>query len=133
MTVINFVGYSVKEMIFEQKELLNQNNVEKQSIKQNFHTKTDIRGNKANVQLEYHVAPEAPIKLDVIIVGQFVFNSEEDKTNTGFEKYLKTNAVAILFPYLRQVVTTLTATSNIMQPIILPTVNISQLLYGKNN
>ena len=33
-----------------------------------------------------------------------------------------------MFPYLRQVLTTLTALTNTMTPVILPTINIAELL-----
>lgn len=130
MTVIQFLGYSIKRMNFEQKELMGNSKTRKIKIKQTFHTKSDVQGNKANVSLEYYVDENAPVKLNIEIVGQFMFNPDEDKNHIGFEEYLKTNAVAILFPYLRQTVTALTAMSNTMQPVILPTFNITQLLYG---
>ena len=49
-----------------------------------------------------------------------------DISDPGFENYLFLNAPAILFPYIRAYITSLTALSGI-SPIILPTVNLTGL------
>ena len=51
------------------------------------------------------------------------------ENNTPFEKlppYFFMNSIAIVFPYLRAFVTTLTSVANI-KPLILPTLNLSAL------
>lgn len=62
------------------------------------------------------------LNIDVITIGTFEFDKdlpEEMKAN-----FFKVNAPAILFPYIRAHVTTLTSLSGI-KPIILPTINIA--------
>lgn len=62
------------------------------------------------------------IVADVKITGWFEFDSEiDDKTKFIF---FNSSAPAILFPYLRAYITTLTGLSGI-NPIILPTLNLS--------
>lgn len=134
MTVINFLGYSVDKMVLEQKESVSQKKQQKRiEVKQHFNAKYDVQGNKANVTLSYNVDKNAPFRLEIELIGHFSFNTDEDKSNSGFEYYLQTNAVAIMFPYLRQVLTTLTALTNTLTPVILPTVNIAELLKQSNN
>ena len=128
MTVINFLGYSVNKMLLEQKEPVVQNKQTKIEVKQHFNVRYNVQDNKANVILSYNVDKDAPFKLDVELVGHFSFNVDEDAGKRGFNYYLQTNAVAIMFPYLRQVLTTLTALTNTMTPVILPTINIAELL-----
>ena len=128
MTVMNFLGYSVNKMLLEQKEPVVQNKQTKIEVKQHFNVRYNVQDNKANVILSYNVDKDAPFKLDVELVGHFSFNVDEDAGNRGFNYYLQTNAVAIMFPYLRQVLTTLTALTNTMTPVILPTINIAELL-----
>lgn len=55
-------------------------------------------------------------------IGTFVFEEQRD----DIEDYFYANAIAILFPYLRAFVSTLTLQANI-PPLILPTFNLSLL------
>lgn len=48
------------------------------------------------------------------------------------EIYAEVNAVAILFPYIRALVSNFTANANVA-PLILPTVNVMKMLTDKNN
>lgn len=71
---------------------------------------------------------EYPFKMSIEIEGYFKNNygdSEQD-----IEQYGK-NAVAILFPYVRALVSTFTANANVT-PLILPTVNVNKLLDKRN-
>lgn len=62
-----------------------------------------------------------PFEMSVGVVGYFTISNQED-----IEKY-KTNAVAVLFPYVRSIISTYTAIANV-NPLILPTVNINRML-----
>ena len=69
-----------------------------------------------------------PFKLELELVGVFsVRMGEEDDINS-----YKANALAILFPYARALVSSYTANSNIT-PLILPTININKFLADKEN
>ena len=61
----------------------------------------------------------APYKLSVEIAGKFVCDSE-------WQPHWETNALAILFPYLRNLVSMVTCNSG-REPFILPTVNIASM------
>jgi len=68
------------------------------------------------------------LSINVIIVGLFEFNpSLENK-----ESFFEFNGPAILFPYIRAYISTLTALSGI-PPIILPTLNIASMINKKND
>lgn len=61
----------------------------------------------------------------VSIIGTFEFDSdlvEEAKT-----RFFKINAPAILFPYIRAYISTLTSLSG-MVPVILPTINMAEAM-----
>jgi preprotein translocase subunit SecB len=62
---------------------------------------------------------EAPYFLSVEIAGRF---TSQSSWNPRWER----NALAILFPYLRSIVSTVTSVSG-RSPIVLPTVNIAGL------
>ncbi len=64
---------------------------------------------------------ELPFYINVRIQGFFVLSDEEK----AYE-LMRVNATAIMYPYLRSTVTSLTALANI-NPIILPTINLVQM------
>lgn len=62
--------------------------------------------------------PNSPFRLAVEIAGRY-------ECQDGWQQRWETNALAILFPYLRALVSTVTAQSG-REPLVLPTVNITQ-------
>lgn len=67
----------------------------------------------------------APYKLTVEIAGRFICKE-------GWQPKWETNAIAIIFPYLRSVVSMITCSSG-REPIILPTINVARLFENANN
>jgi len=74
-----------------------------------------------------------PVYVKANIIGLFHIESDE-LSDEQKEVFFKVNGVAILFPYLRGLVSELTSKGS-MNPIILPTMNITVLLaeLDKNN
>ncbi|MGE4321186.1 MAG: protein-export chaperone SecB [Acholeplasmataceae bacterium] len=68
---------------------------------------------------------EIPFYLDVQISGVFEVPDWEDPDTNQF---IITNATNVLYPYLRTIVTTLTANGNV-PPYILPIVNVEALFH----
>lgn len=66
---------------------------------------------------------EYPFRLEVIVVGQFEIDGDVKNNVREFQA----NAVAILFPYVRALVTNCTANANVV-PLILPTINTNNLV-----
>ena len=62
--------------------------------------------------------------VNVRCVAQFSFRDLDDDKNIPV--YFYTNAIAILFPYVRAMVSTLTLQAN-ATPMVLPTLNLSDL------
>lgn len=62
---------------------------------------------------------EAPFRITVEIAGRFRCNNE-------WKPELERNVLAIMFPYLRSIISTITCNSG-REPIILPTINIASL------
>jgi preprotein translocase subunit SecB len=62
------------------------------------------------------------LNIDIIAEGFFDFN--ENLSKEEMDAFFNVNAPAILFPYVRSYISTLTALSGI-NPIILPTINLS--------
>ena len=64
-------------------------------------------------------------KISANMVALFEFDSEISEENKT--SFVNSNAPAILFPYFRAYISTLTSLSG-MQPVILPTINFARML-----
>lgn len=126
-----FKDYIVTETYLKTNLKFKQESMKKVSITQDFSADIayDMNG-VSYVQLNLEIKnekDESPFDLSVSIVGFFELNSE------GYEEQdyinlLKVNAVAILYPYLRSIVTDITSKANAFNPLILPPMNFSSML-----
>lgn len=83
----------------------------------------------AFVTLHLEIFPNAkvnnyPFSFSISATGHFQIDTENPDEVKAF---LNVNAVAILFPYVRALVTTYTANANV-RPLILPPINIVNIL-----
>ncbi len=90
------------------------------------HNETRYNNEKNRMQIRLSVnifkgIVDAPFYMDVTITGDFRLNGEED-----ISKY-EANAIAIMYPYLRAIVSTYTSSANI-NPLILPAINVNAML-----
>lgn len=69
----------------------------------------------------------APFEITAHIVGMFEYD-EKNSNEINFEDYLSENAIAILFPYLRSVISEVSSKSNEFPTLILPIINVVKLL-----
>ena len=83
-----------------------------------------IDESRAVVSIGFQVGgAEVPFVFDLIISGLFELQNWEDEE----KKFLMTeNTCAILFPYLRQAITTITSTANV-PPLVIPVINTFNL------
>lgn len=82
------------------------------------HAATELRMDAVNTEDN-----PFPVDITVSISGVFDISALEEK---DVEFFLKYQAVQILFPYVRNAVSSLTSTA-LMPPIILPVINAQQL------
>ena len=130
-TYLNFYGYEVKKMLFEVHDDIKKG--EEYQISHKIDVGVEHLESKFyNVKIDFNLCPAndeipVPFDLSVTVVGKFELVMDE--TEPGYEKTKETllsqNAPAILFPYLRCVVSNLTLNANI-SPLILPIVNFSE-------
>ncbi|NLR10646.1 MULTISPECIES: protein-export chaperone SecB [unclassified Levilactobacillus] len=131
MTVLKFINYHVQDMSYQRNENYHQTRSE---IKMNpqISRKIDINENRINVTLSIVVGSleneTSPFKTSCAITGIFDYQPEEDDADTGLDQLVRVNAVAILYPYARSIITMLTTASNEYPGYIMPTVNVNRLL-----
>ena len=124
--IISFLGYDVLKIDFKKNE-----NYNGESVELDTDLSVNIRTNKDNSKMAVEMTikifddekMEYPFRLEVIVVGQFESDGDVKKNVREFQA----NAVAILFPYVRALVTNCTANANVV-PLILPTINTNNLV-----
>ena len=123
--VVKYINYSINEHF--QKE---------QNLHLDFDFESDVYisedKNSMTVELKAYIFKKPvdrnyPFEMTVCIKGFFRLEEAEEKVDM-----FKRNATAILFPYLRAIVSTYTANANIL-PVILPPVNINAFFDKKDN
>ncbi len=117
-----FLGYKISKAsidIADEKTISNGLNVQ-------FDQLTAVGdSNKLRHTMSVHISDNNQcLHIDATMYGVFEF--EKELTAEQREVFCKTNAPAILFPYLRSYITSLTALAGI-PPIILPTFNMTTL------
>jgi preprotein translocase subunit SecB len=131
--VISFQNYRIEKIDYR----INENYTSQKDVgfdlDFNINLKISTESHQAAVVLEIIINKDfaknnQPIFLNVVIIGFYSYDSSlsDEKLND----ILKTNAVAILFPYLRGFISNITVNSG-MPPVILPTLNIIEFLKEK--
>lgn len=131
MSVLKFLGYKVMQMKYERNPVFE--SVKKPiSLEPKMTSKTNIEDNNINITLSVIVGSledqTIPFQVSCSIIGTFVYEPDEDATNVGLDALVRNNAVAILYPYVRAIIATLTTTSNEFPGYNMPTINVSKLL-----
>lgn len=129
-SVLRFDKYIVKTINFEiNEEFLSQNkNV---NLDFDIDAKSLSEGNSLIVEVRAQIFKDAvkrgyPFEMNVVLKGYFSMVSEGKIDISIFE----TNAIAILFPYLRALVSSYTANANVT-PVLLPAMNINEYIRRK--
>jgi protein-export chaperone SecB len=131
-SILRFSNYVVNEIHFVRNEEYKKTD----SIPIEFDIEKDIKifndTNSANVTLDVKVFDQAneknyPFYFRVKMTGFFqVENVETEEEKTLVE----TNAIAILFPYIRALISSFTANANV-SPLILPPINVVRYLQNE--
>lgn len=127
---IDFKTYIIDEIKFNLKSI----DKKQSDIDIHFNGNTEIIRDKntAIISLKCVMGEKSdnsPFFLSINMKGFFEYQSNLEDTH--LEKIISTNGTAILFPYLRSIITTITGNIGI-SPIILPTLNINKLLDNDN-
>ncbi|MCT3191568.1 preprotein translocase subunit SecB [Lacticaseibacillus rhamnosus] len=143
MAVLTFKTYHVDEMRY--RKLKDPKKNRKFSIRPEVHIsqriledadETQKSGSNrvpAEVTVSIAISEESlPFEAFATVTGSFVYEADEDISETGIDHLLKVNATAILFPYIRAIISSLTGMSNEFNQLILPTINLEKLYEEQN-
>lgn len=123
-SVLKFIRYEVNEIYFK-KNINFQPNKGGTPIDLKIKPNINIKDKNMNIKLQTTIFENAeqnnkPFEMKVNLTGYFMADGCEPET-------LKANAIAILYPYVRAIISTYTANANIT-PLILPTINVNKLV-----
>lgn len=127
-SVLSFINYRVNEIQFKENEYFKEDDVTLDFDIDAEYDQVDHDSYLVKLKLDVFKNPEEnnyPFTMYVELTGLFEISEINDEETREF--ILKKNTVAILFPYLRSIVSTYTANANI-QPLILPPVNVNNLI-----
>lgn len=137
---MNNVGSSLRfiDYVVNKVEFYINPNFEDKPIKIDFDISSNVefiqdKNNTFLLHLDARIFKDAekngyPFSMNINITGIFELESSELENK---EKFAELNAVAILFPYLRSLVSTYSSNSNV-QPLILPPINVVKYMKSKN-
>lgn len=126
--VLKFNGYNVERMNYIRNDSKDINSDESVTLTPQIMFKIALKKDnplKGNVFIGVRLWYEdktLPFKVEAVVKGYFELEGAEETDLENIYKFYLQNGTAILYPYLRSMVTTLTGTGN-YQAIILPTVN----------
>lgn len=124
LSKFQFLGYKILKSFIE----LSEDSINEQSgLSLAFKTSGIVNKTENSFKLNLGVKisnSENTIKIEIEAVGNFKFERSDDTNDISHFFY--NNASALLFPYLRAYISTLTNLSG-LKPITLPTMNLSNL------
>lgn len=124
---LKFINYIVNKVKYEAKNAQDKETSWKLEVKVNNKTMINEEKNKMTITLTVKVfegVENAPFYIEVTATGYFELIGDDD-----ISKY-EANAIAIMYPYLRAIVSNYTSSANVA-PLILPAINVNAML--KNN
>lgn len=124
---LRFENYKVNKIEFKANEIKQQKQVWNLKFNINNTTEVNKERNRMKITLAINMfegVENAPFSMNVEISGFFELVGEDDITR------YEANAIAIMYPYLRAIVSTYTASANV-SPIILPAINVNAMLENK--
>lgn len=132
-SILTFNNYNVEKVEFIKNNDFNNDNV-KIDFKVDKETSFDKNSNIGKVTLDVNIFKDPiqnnyPFSLRILVTGIFTIDCDDDDL---CQKLLNKNAVSILFPYIRALITTYTANSNV-PALILPPINVNKLIDNQTN
>jgi len=131
VAVLEFASYRVKNMDYQRNEKYK---ISDEKIVMNPQISREINVDKNRIYVTLNVVvgsiadEKSPFQVTCSVIGTFDYRPKEDGAETGLDQLVRVNAVAILYPYVRSIITMLTATSNEYPSYIMPTINVSKVL-----
>ncbi|PTJ13855.1 preprotein translocase subunit SecB [Staphylococcus succinus] len=137
MATISFGNYNINEMSYKENKNLNMDETDQFNVENDFSAKVAFTNEKAYIILDCDIGDESetcPFQINIKMKAYFdlEFDNESQKDYDEIKRLLSINAIAILYPYIRSIVTDLTSRANTFEPFIMPVINIAKHMNDNN-
>lgn len=130
-TPITFRGYQIESIDYcQNQELAKPNKQSKAQFEPEFEYSLNDEETKGIVKVTAKIQADSR-SLKIVLVGFFDINQEYSDNIEQLKQYLVVNGGAIVLPYVRSIASMVTSLDS-SESIILPTVNILEILEKKN-
>lgn len=134
MAGIKFNDYVVSKLSYEENNNFNVETTELNAIT-SFEAKILMSDTEAHVTIINQTGDleleSSPFQVMIELTGFFEY-VEAEKEGIEFEQYLRNNAIAILFPYVRALLSDIITKANNFPTLILPVTNIVNMMEKQN-
>lgn len=135
MNVLEFHNYYVNRLQYTRNDHFK---LQKSRISLHPNLKTHVEVNKNNIFLTLTITAGSleesnePFLVKCSLTGHFVYHPDKDKSKLGLDTFVRNNAIAILYPYARALISMLTNNSNEYPGYHMPTINVSDAIKQSN-
>ena len=120
--LLQFGGYRVDKMLFMLKQTFDSSSKQVELTPSFSRTIQKISDDEYDVSIGVELKQtNLPFDAELTITGRFKYEGSLD-----VQKILKINAVAILYPYVRSILSCLTTLGSV-PPVVIPTINLAQM------
>ena len=119
---LKFINYSVEKFNFEQKGLQTDDDAEI-NINIGLGNHSADKGHTFTTAIKAEISCEGVFKIETVISGNFEYS--EDTSEKNLEVFKTSSSPAILLPYVRSFISTVTSQAG-MKPVILPLMNLTK-------
>ncbi|MEB6835676.1 protein-export chaperone SecB [Staphylococcus simulans] len=136
MASIGFKTYNFNHISYSKNKELDIENVDTFEVNSDFSAKVAFENEEAYIIMDCQIGnnePNCPFIINMQLTGVFDIEYENDVEDINRLKILLTqNAIAILYPYIRSLVSDLTSKANMFDTFIMPVVNVAKMMEENN-
>lgn len=135
MPSLTFNTYTIKNMEYNRNPNFEKNLDGQIPISTDIKTDSTIKNDEIFIDLNVTVGSlkdkNIPFEVKCSIQGDFKYNETSDLDALNLDETIRKNAVAILYPYVRSIVSMLTNSANEFPTFNMPTINVNKILDQK--
>lgn len=132
MASIGFKTYNFNHISYKKNDNLDIENVETFEVNSDFSAKVAFEDKEAYIIMDCQIGntdENCPFIINIQLTGVFNIELENTSEDIGeLKELLSQNAIAILYPYIRSLVSDLTSKANMFDTFIMPVVNIAKMM-----
>ncbi|WP_019166310.1 protein-export chaperone SecB [Staphylococcus delphini] len=137
MASIGFKNYNFRNFSYRVNENLEIENIDRFEVESDFSAKIAFEDNQAYIIMDCQIGNDdinCPFIINVELTGVFdiEFEKDDEQDIEQLKELLSQNAIAILYPYIRSLVSDITSKANSFDTFIMPVANIAKVMKENN-